>query len=107
MPLTGNPSCHLLGEAVANSCASTYFNPAKTANFIREFIRIYKSHGGIVANESPVITGGVKDAAEAVSELHNAIQQKSRFFTQYMDTDLELTSLSWTKAANYDVPSTG
>ncbi|KAI9834225.1 MAG: hypothetical protein M1819_003063 [Sarea resinae] len=44
---------------------------ASAGNFIREFIKIYQGHGGVVENKNPIIVEGISDAAKAVEATWN------------------------------------
>lgn len=46
-------------------------------NFIREFVRVFSSHGGVVANKNPVIMLGTSDAALTVEALYKATGTQS------------------------------
>lgn len=52
--------------------------------FVREFIKIYRGHGGDVQNTTPIIQQGGPDGGKAVEALFTAVGNANQFRPQLM-----------------------
>lgn len=53
-------------------CRRSSLDKPQVDNFIREFVKVYQGHGGIVTNPNPAVIVAPPDAAQAVEALFNA-----------------------------------
>lgn len=52
--------------------------------YIKTFVNVYRSHGGVVENDKPVILMGGTDPAVAVKDLFNAVGNKHQMRPQLL-----------------------
>ncbi|KAI9707546.1 MAG: hypothetical protein M1836_000507 [Candelina mexicana] len=60
------------GVAVFNTNRRVSLDKPQLENFIREFVKVYQGHGGVVQNKNPTMIVAPADPAQAVETLFNA-----------------------------------